>query len=32
MAVANALVYRPADAPAAPRGETATFVPLELPR
>ena len=32
MSVANALVYRPADAPAAPRGETASFIPLDLPR
>jgi molybdopterin molybdotransferase len=32
MAVANALVYRPADAPAAPRGETTLFIPLDLPR
>ena len=32
MAIANALVYRTADAPAAPRGETAYFIPLDLPR
>jgi molybdopterin molybdotransferase len=32
MAIANALLYRPADAPAAPRGERAHFVPVDLPR
>lgn len=32
MAVANALVYRAADAPAAPRGGAVRFIPLDLPR
>jgi molybdopterin molybdotransferase len=32
MAVANALIYRDAGAPGAPRGETVRFIPLDLPR
>jgi len=32
MAIANALLYRAAGAPAAPRGETVRFIPLDLPR
>jgi molybdopterin molybdotransferase len=32
MAVANALIYRAAGAPPAPRGETVHFIPLDLPR
>ena len=32
LATANALVYRPAGAPAAPRGQTVQFIPLDLPR
>jgi len=32
LAVANALIYRAGDAPAAPRGETVHFIPLDLPR
>lgn len=31
MALANALIYRAADSPAAPRGEHVRFVPLEPP-
>ena len=32
LAIANALLYRAASAPAAPRGETVYFIPLDLPR
>ena len=32
MSVANALVYRSADAPKAPKGQTVHFVPLDLPQ
>ncbi len=32
MAIANALIYRPDNAPAAPRGQTVHFIPLDLPR
>ncbi|MFQ5805510.1 MAG: molybdopterin molybdotransferase MoeA [Phycisphaerae bacterium] len=32
MASANALIYRAGNAPAAPRGETVHFIPLDLPR
>ena len=32
MAIANALIYRAAGAPAAPRGQTIHFIPLDLPR
>ncbi len=32
MAIANALLHRDAGVPAAPRGETVHFIPLDLPR
>jgi molybdopterin biosynthesis enzyme len=32
MGIANALIYRPGDAAAAPRGERIQFIPLDLPR
>lgn len=32
MAIANALIHRASNAPAAPRGDTIQFIPLDLPR
>jgi molybdopterin molybdotransferase len=32
LALANALIHRPANAPAAPRGQTVDFVPFDRPR